>query len=319
LNSFEYLNNVSISSFNNLVMIKNALCYVKWDFDPIVFKFSVFSHEYPIGFYGLLFALAFVVGNWVMGYIFKKEGKPQEDLEKLTTHMVLGTVIGARLGHYLFYEWERLFSDPLTWLVDMITPPYAGLASHGATVGIIFAIYLYSRKRPDQPILWVLDRVVIVVGFSGFIRIGNLLNSEIYGTPTDLPWGFMFMAESDPNLLPIVPRHPTQIYEFLFCMLLVIITFWMWKMKKNSVSDGIIFCTFTILLFTFRFFIEFLKNDQSNFEAGMSLNMGQILSIPMVLCALLLLLRLRKKPKTTFDAVIDSEVSSKLADNKRRI
>ncbi len=298
-------------------MAKNVFCYITWDFNPIIYKFNIFGFELPIGWYGFLFALVFFIAQIVMTYIFKKDGKSMEDLDKLTINMLLGTVIGARLGHYLFYEWEYLFADPLKWFTSMITPPYAGLASHGGTIGIILAIYFYSRKRPDQPFLWVIDRIAIVASFAGLIRIGNFLNSEIYGVPTDLPWGVKFMAETNPQLLPIIPRHPTQIYEFLFCVLLFIITFWMWKKKRHFLSNGIIFCTFTILLFTFRFFIEFLKNDKSKFEASMSLNMGQMLSIPLVLGSAILLSYLHKKSKCLSNEVTGSEVSSKLVGNKQ--
>lgn len=277
-----------------------------WDFDPIIFKFNIFGHEFPIGLYGVLFALVFVVAQMVMRYIFKKDGKSMGDLDQLTINIVLGTIIGARLGHFLFYEWEYLFSDPLNWFVRLIVPPYAGLASHGGTIGIILAIYFYSRKRPDQPILWVLDRIAIVAGIGGLIRIGNFLNSEIYGIPTDLPWGVKFMAEANPELLPIVPRHPTQIYEALFCVILFIITFWMWKNKRPILSNGVIFCTFSMLLFSFRFFVEFLKNDQSRFEANMSLNMGQVLSIPLVLCSTILLFYLHKKSKGTDNVAVSA-------------
>jgi prolipoprotein diacylglyceryl transferase len=245
----------------------------------------------------------------VMRHIFKKDGKSTKDLDQLTINIVVGIIIGARLGHFLFYEWEYLFSDPLNWFIKLIVPPYAGLASHGGTIGIILAIYFYSRKRPDQPLLWVMDRIAIVAGIGGLIRIGNFLNSEIYGIPTDLPWGVMFMAETDPELLPIVPRHPTQIYEFLVCVVLFMITFWMWKQKRYSFPSGVIVCTFSILLFTFRFFVEFLKNDQSRFEAHMSLNMGQVLSIPLVLCSSILLFYLYKKSKANVD-VAATEISS---------
>ncbi len=181
----------------------------------------------------------------------------------------------------------------------MITPPFAGLASHGGVIGIILGIYFYSRKRPDQPFLWVFDRIVIVGSFAGLIRIGNFLNSEIYGNPTDLPWAVKFMAETNPQLLPVVPRHPTQIYEFLFFVVLFSITFWMWNKKRHLLSNGIIFCTFGILLFTFRFFVEFLKTDQSSFEVNMPLNMGQILSIPLVLWGAIFLFYLfNRKSKT---------------------
>jgi prolipoprotein diacylglyceryl transferase len=289
-------------------MMTNVFSYITWDFNPIIFQFNIFGIEIPFSWYGLLFGLAFVLGQIVMKYIFTQERKPIEDLERLTINMLLGTVIGARLGHYLFYEWEYLFSDPLKWFTSLITPPYYGLASHGATIGILLAIYFYSRKRIDQPFLWVLDRIVIVASFAGLIRIGNFLNSEVYGTPTDLPWGVKFMNETNPQLLPIVPRHPTQIYEFLFCALLFIITFWMWKTKRQFLSNGIIFCTFTMLLFTFRFFIEFLKNDQSMFEATMSLNMGQVLSIPMILGSTILLFYLNKKSRTSSSQIDGSEV-----------
>jgi prolipoprotein diacylglyceryl transferase len=288
-------------------MIRNDLCFITWNFDPTIFEFNIFGHEFPIGLYGFLFALAFFVGQMVMTHIFKRDGKSMGDLDSLTIKMVVGTVIGARLGHYLFYEWEYLCADPLHWFTSLITPPYAGLASHGATIGIILAIYFYARKRPDQPILWVLDRIVIVASFAGFIRIGNFLNSEIYGTPTNLPWGVKFMAETNPQLLPVVPRHPTQIYEFLFCVLLFAITFWMWKKKRHVLPNGIIFCTFTILLFTFRFFIEFLKNDQSQFEANMFLNMGQVLSIPLVIGSAILLFYLHRKRKTSSNEVTDHD------------
>lgn len=282
-------------------MPDTVLGYIEWNFDPVIFEFNIFGHKFPVAWYGALFALAFVGGQMVLSYMFKKDGKSKADMESLTINVVLCSVIGARLGHYLFYEWEYLVTEPMKWLTNMITPPFAGLASHGGTIGVFLAVYLYSRKRPDQPFLWVIDRVAILASFAGFIRIGNFLNSEIYGIPTDLPWGVKFMAETNPGLLPIVPRHPTQIYEFLVCVLLFIITFWMWQKKRHILSNGIIFCTFTILLFTFRFFIEFLKNDQSMFEANLPFNMGQILSIPMVVCAavLLIYLQLRSKPSVS--------------------
>ena len=265
------------------MILETALSYIVWDFDPIIYTFNIFGYKLPITWYGLMFAMAFLVGQQVFGYIFKTEGKPSSDLDSLTVYMVLGTVIGARVGHYVFYEWELLFSDPFRWFVSMIIPPFAGLASHGASIAIPIALYLYSRKKPDQPFFWILDRMAIVVSFAGLIRLGNFLNSEIYGLPTSLPWGVKFMNETDSRLLPVVPRHPTQMYEFLFCMLLFVITFLMWKYRRHLLPNGVIFCTFMILLFTFRFFVEFVKNNQSAFENDLSLNMGQLLSIPLVL------------------------------------
>jgi prolipoprotein diacylglyceryl transferase len=168
-------------------------------------------------------------------------------------------------------------------------------------------LYLYSRRKPDQPFLWVVDRVVIIVSLGGMlIRLGNLLNSEIYGLPTSLPWGFLFVRETDPTLLPVVPRHPTQLYEALFCLFLLALTFYLWRNKRNVMPPGIITGLFIFLLFSFRFLVEFLKNDQSGFEQGMVLNMGQLLSIPAILVGLLVLryarrnayrLRMRSAPE----------------------
>jgi prolipoprotein diacylglyceryl transferase len=278
---------------------------ITWDVSPNLFTMRAFGTEIPIAWYGLLFAMSFLLGQQLMAYIFRKEGKPASDLELLTIYSVLGTVIGARLGHYLFYEWELLFSDPLRWLADLVTPPFRGLASHGATIAIPTALYLYARCKPDQPFLWVIDRVVIIASLAGIlIRLGNLLNSEIYGTPTSLPWGFLFVRETDPALLPVVPRHPTQLYEALFCLFLLVLTFCLWRYKRQSLPIGTITGLFITLLFSFRFLVEFLKNDQSAFEQGLALNMGQILSIPAFVAGLLILwyarrnaYRLRPSPK----------------------
>ncbi|MDQ3393772.1 MAG: prolipoprotein diacylglyceryl transferase [Bacteroidota bacterium] len=260
------------------------LQYIVWDVNPEIFNFNLFGNDFPIAWYGLLFALGFIIGQQIMFHIFKKDGKPASDVEMLTIYVAVATVISARLGHFLFYEWDFLLRDPLQWFLRMVIPPYSGLASHGATIGILLALYLYSRKKADQSFLWVVDRVVITVSLGGaFIRFGNLMNSEIYGHPTNVPWAFLFVRETDPDLLPIVPRHPTQIYESLFCIFLLIITYTLWKYRRHIIPEGFIAGVFIILLFTFRFFIEFVKNNQVDFEKDIALNMGQILSIPAVL------------------------------------
>ncbi|MDQ3536048.1 MAG: prolipoprotein diacylglyceryl transferase [Bacteroidota bacterium] len=272
------------------------LDFIVWDVNPEIFSFNLFGREFPIGWYGLLFALGFIVGQQIMFYIFKKDGKPSSDVEMLTMYVVIATVISARLGHFIFYEWDFLLQDPWQWFLRLVIPPYSGLASHGATIGILLALYLYSRKKADQSYLWVVDRVVITVSLGGaFIRLGNLMNSEIYGHPTDVPWAFLFVRETDPALLPVVPRHPTQIYESLFCILLLIITFWLWKKRRHVIPEGFISGVFIILLFTFRFFIEFLKNDQVDFERNIALNMGQILSIPAVIFGIMVMVYAYKK------------------------
>jgi prolipoprotein diacylglyceryl transferase len=225
-----------------------------------------------------------------MLYLFKADNKPVADVEVLTMYGIISIVIGARLGHYLFYEWELLFSQPSHWLGSMLTPPFQGLASHGATIAILPALYLYSRRSKGQSFFWVVDRVVIPVSLGGtFIRLGNLLNSEIYGIPTNLPWGFIFVRETDPDLLPLVARHPTQLYEAFFCLCLLGLTLYLWKYKRYVLPEGFITGVFIVCLFSFRFIVEFLKNNQSTFEAGMQLNMGQWLSIPAITTGVIIL------------------------------
>lgn len=272
------------------------LNYITWDVDPQMFTIQLGDKEFPLGWYGFLFAMGFVLGQQLLIYIYKKEGKPASDIDQLTLYVVIATIIGARLGHFMFYEWDFLVASPWEWLKQMVTPPFSGLASHGATIGILLAIYLYSKKKVDQSFLWVVDRLVIPISLGGaFIRFGNLMNSEIYGTPTDVPWAFLFARETDPSLLPVVPRHPTQIYEALFCIILFIITYTLWRKKRHVLTEGVIAATFIILLFTFRFMVEFLKNDQVDFESMMALNMGQLLSIPAVIAGILIMVYAVKK------------------------
>ncbi|KAA9354865.1 prolipoprotein diacylglyceryl transferase [Larkinella humicola] len=284
-------------------MLPHVLGFISWDFDPRIYTLAIFGVEWPIAWYGLLFAASFLGGQLVMRYIYKRDRKPVADLEILILYVVLATVIGARLGHYLFYEWELLVAQPGRWLKSMLSLPFEGLASHGAAIAIPAALYLYSRKRSDQPFLWVVDRLVIAVSLGGaLIRLGNLLNSEIYGKPTTLPWGFVFVRETDPALLPLVPRHPTQLYESLFCLFLLAVTFALWKQKRYRLPNGFITGIFLILLFSFRFLVEFLKTSQEDFENSMVLNMGQILSIPAILAGVILLLVIRPKNRPVFTA-----------------
>ena len=259
------------------------LSYITWDFDPVVFNISISEHDWSLRWYGLLFATGFIVGQQMLFYLFSRDGKSRQSVDILTIYIIVATIVGARLGHYLFYEWPLLIDYPANWLVDLVTPPFAGLASHGAAIALLVAVYLYSRKYKDQPYLWVLDRLAVGAPIIGaLIRLGNLFNSEIYGTPTALPWGFLFVRETDPALLPIVPRHPTQLYEALFCVFLLLLTFYLWKRKRDVLPDGVITGTFLILLFTSRFLIEFLKNNQVDFESDYLINMGQLLSLPAI-------------------------------------
>jgi len=254
------------------------LNYINWNVDPDIVNFWGLTIRY----YGLLFAASFFFGYLIMQKIFKKEGLSVELLDKLTVYMAVGTVLGARLGHCLFYQPDYYLSNPL----EIIKIWHGGLASHGAAIGILISLYLFSKKN-KKPYLWTLDRIVIVVALAGFfIRMGNLMNSEIYGIETSLPWGFIFARDGQ-----TVPKHPTQIYEALSYLLIFILLYSIYRKKGTQVKQGLIFSLFLIILFSVRFFIEFIKEDQVRFEQGMSLNMGQWLSIPFVLIGFYLLFR----------------------------
>ncbi|MHA8082486.1 prolipoprotein diacylglyceryl transferase [Aquirufa sp. A-Brett2-15D] len=272
------------------------LLFIEWNADPTIITLLGFS----IRWYGLCFALAFLSGFQVVSYIFKKEGRPVEQADQLLLYTMVGTVVGARMGHYFFYEFPLLMADPVRFFVQMITPPFSGLASHGAAIGLFIAFYLYTKKNVGQSYLYVTDRIVIVAALAGFfIRFGNLMNSEIIGKPTDMPWGFKFLRdlEFNPSGLAafVLPRHPSQLYEALSCLLLFFILLYLWNLKKEKTQEGVMTGIFMIFVFTLRFFYEFLKENQSSFENGLALNMGQILSIPAVLFGLGVLLYAKRK------------------------
>jgi len=254
--------------------------YIHWHVNPEIFPGTWF----PVRWYGLLFAAAFFFGYLILLRIFKHEKLPVKLLDQLATYMVISTIVGARLGHVLFYEPAYYFSHPL----QILEIWNGGLASHGAAVGILVGLYLFARKN-NMPYFWVLDRIVIVVALAGFfIRMGNLMNSEIFGKPTTLPWAFIF--ESFDN----IPRHPTQIYEGMSYLAIFAFLLWYYWHKDGKPKPGFLFGMFLILVFTVRFFIEFVKMPQVGFESNMTLNMGQLLSIPFVLAGLYIVLR---KPK----------------------
>lgn len=261
------------------------LNYIHWHVKPEVFTIG----EWGPRWYGLLFALSFVAGYYIMLMFFKRESIKQEVLDSLTMYMFLGTLIGARLGHCLFYEPGFYLKDP----IQILFVWKGGLASHGAAIGILIALYLFVRKHKKN-FLWIMDRVVIVVALAGFfIRMGNLMNSEIYGHETSLPWGFIFDLRGE-----TVPKHPTQIYEALSYLTIFAILLPLFNRIYKQERHGLIFGIFLILLFTARFFIEFVKEDQVAFESTMKLNMGQWLSIPFIIAGFILLVyALWKKPE----------------------
>ena len=267
------------------------LAFISWDPNPVI----VDLFGFPIRWYGFFFALAFLAGFRVVSYMFKQEGRSTEQADQLLMYTMVATIVGARAGHYFFYEFPLLQADPLRFFIQMITPPFSGLASHGASIGLFIAFYLYSKKHPGMSYLYITDRIVPAVALAGFfIRMGNLMNSEIIGKPTELPWGFKFLRDTefnpygDPNL--VLARHPSQLYEALSCLLIFAALMWFWSRRKQATQEGLMTGWFMIILFTLRFFYEFLKENQSAFENNLTLNMGQILSIPAVLFGVIVLL-----------------------------
>ncbi len=377
------------------------LNYIIWSPNPEIFPNIDWI---AVRWYGLLFAAGFIISQQIMYHIFKAEGKPQKDVDSLTLWMIIFTIIGARLGHVIFYEPMRYLQDPISILKTW----EGGLASHGAAIGILTAIYLYAnylvdinpfggkfiwkrKKRPGQSYLWVVDRIVICVALTGaFIRFGNFLNSEIIGIPTRSTYGVVFAGdvidrlESMPQIdevmvikdkkdeidengyVPIeieiafnksvnkpaiadqivrtniktilsnyeyvtlhiyqppgnslifetsqnkkglqvtkiktkgIARHPAQLYESFSSFILFLLLLYLWYRKKAQVPEGLIFGIFLVVLFGLRFLYEYIKENQVDFEDSMSINMGQILSIPLVIVGILLLLNLKKvQPKKT--------------------
>ena len=266
------------------------LNYIVWNPNPEIFELSIPGlGTLAPRWYGLLFAMGFVVGYIIMLKIFKKERVPVKVLDQLSTYMIIATIVGARLGHVLFYEPMEYFKNP----IEILMVWKGGLASHGAGIAIIIAM-LYFSKKNNKPFIWVFDRIAIVVALAGFfIRSGNLMNSEIYGVETSLPWGFLF-TNTDPSL---IPKHPTQIYEAL-AYLGTFLILWLVYLKRNGKPrPGFLTAMFMILVFSSRFLVEFIKEPQVQFEVGMTLNMGQLLSIPFILSGVGTLIYIYRKKK----------------------
>lgn len=231
-----------------------------------------------IRWYGLMFAIGFLLGYVIVAKMFKHEGAPEKWLGTLLIYLIVATVVGARLGHVIFYEWDyysrHLSEIPKVW--------EGGLASHGGAVACMLAVCLFSWFTAHKPISWTMDKVVIPIALVGaMIRFGNLMNSEIYGTPTDLPWGFIFVRNHE-----TVAMHPTQIYESLAYLVLFGLLMWMYWKKNAEERPYLITGVFFLWVFTARFLIEFVKNPQESWEAQMTINLGQILSIPFILFGL---------------------------------
>lgn len=251
-------------------MLIMHLLVIPWNVNPEIFRIGSFA----VRWYGLLFASGFLFSYFIMSKIFKNENLDQVVLNRLTIYMAAGVIIGARLGHILFYQPADYFRHPLEILMIW----HGGLASHGGAIGILIALWLFKRKE-KKDYFWILDRIAIVAALCSFlIRMGNLMNSEIYGVETTLPWGFVFLRNHE-----VVPKHPTQIYEGLAYLLIFFLLYYLYWRKKGEHYQGMLVSLICILVFTSRFFIEFLKEDQVAFESAMKLNMGQWLSIPFII------------------------------------
>lgn len=280
--------------------------YITWNVDPVLFQLGGLQ----VRWYGLLWALGFLIGYFVMRNIYRHEKMSDDWMDKLLIYMLVFTVVGARLGHCLFYGPDYYLSNPF----KMLAVWEGGLASHGGAIGILIGLWLYVRaynkstkktKEEKQRIsyIWILDRIVVPVCLVGaLIRCGNVMNHEIYGTPTSLPWGFVFLRGAEQfcgtfdNYTACnawnapcppsewLPCHPTGLYEAFFCLVAMGILLWMYyKRDLGNRQPGLMFGTFLIIIFGSRILIEFLKNVQVDFERNMVFDMGQWLSVPFVL------------------------------------
>ena len=279
------------------------LNYITWDVNPEIFRIGAIA----VRWYGLFWAIGIYATLLITTKIFKHEKLPEAWVDKLFIYTVLGAILGARLGHCFFYEW-KLVADPITFLGitfnyenHYLSHPWellfiwrGGLASHGGAIGILIAMILFNKNVSKKGINWIFDRLLIGVCLCGAsIRFGNLMNSEIYGSATSLPWGFLFVRTGETQ-----PMHPTQIYEMIYCLVTFAIMWFMYWKKEAYKKNGLLFGIFLIGVFGSRFMLEFIKNNQEAFESGLPLNMGQWLSIPFIVWGIWLLLRNSSVPKS---------------------
>lgn len=271
------------------------LLAIHWNVNPEIFHIGNFA----LRWYSLLFVSGFIIGWFIFQKYFKREGISEKLLDPLLYTLLLGTIVGARLGHCLFYQ-PDYYLGSLNGFLEIFMPWKGGLASHGGAIALILVMIWFGRhygRRNGFDFWWIMDRLVITVCFAGaMIRFGNLFNSEIYGGQTNLPWGIYFMENlmrhfrlGEPAVWTEFPCHPTQLYEAFSYIILGLGLQWAYKNRLEKLYRGEIFGIFLICLFGVRFLIEFIKNDQVDFEAGMLLNMGQLLSIPFVLAGVVIL------------------------------
>lgn len=250
-----------------------------WNIDPVIAQLGPLA----LGWYGLFFASGFLIGLNLMQWIYRRENRPTVELDRLLWFVLIGTLVGMRLVHCLFYEPEKFLAHP----VDILKIWQGGYASHGGAVGLLLAVFLYCRAPGRPQYLWLLDRLTIPAVLAGaFIRIGNFFNSEIIGVPTDSVFGVIFKRIDDH------PRHPVQLYEAFAYIAIFIVLLQVYR-RKRVTGNGTLTGFYLILVFTARFALEFLKTPQATYEDGYAISVGQYLSVPFVVVGAILLLRAR--------------------------
>lgn len=297
----------------------DLLLSVTWDVDPTLF--TILGRE--IRWYGLFWVIGLIVAVYIVQKIFKQEDLPEKWFDSLFVYMMVGIIAGARLGHCLFYEPGYYLAHP----VEILKVWEGGLASHGGVIGIIIAVWLYSRKVTKQSMLWTFDRVMVPTGFTAaMIRLGNLMNHEIYGGPTDQPWGFRFidnlhqwMRGAEP--IYTEPSHPTQIYEAAAYLVVFVLTMYLYWNTDAKHRKGLITGIGILIIFLFRFFVEFIKNVQVDSEIALrestGLILGQWLSIPFIIWGIWLIVAALRHPALQADTPRQSEMAKPYKPKKK--
>ena len=260
------------------------MMHIVWDINPEI----VHIGPLRIRWYGVFFATSIFLSYTILRKIISNEGKSPAKLDTLFIYVVIGTIVGARLGHCFFYAPSYYLSHPL----EILKIWHGGLASHGGAIGILIVLFIFARKNRDYHFLWLLDKITLVAGLNGFfIRLGNLFNSEIIGTPTSLPWAFVFIRIDD------IPRHPVQLYESLVYGVIFVILMTIHQCYKHKISNGFICGLFFVLVFSMRFLLEYFKTQQAEYNSNFPLSTGQMLSIPFLIVGIILIIYSRKVPK----------------------
>ncbi len=253
-----------------------------WNMNPVAFSFG----SVRVFWYGILFASAILAGLEFMKWVYRTEGKNEEDLESMFLYITIGIVVGARLGHCIFYDPSYYLANPM----KIFAVWEGGLASHGGGSGVILALYLFAKKYKLN-YLWLLDRVAIPTALFGFfVRMGNFMNSEIVGKPAEVPWAIVF------ERVDMLPRHPAQLYEAVSYLGIFLLLTFIYKTKRTVLKNGFIFGLFLTLIFTARFLIEFVKVKQADYDTSfLMMSTGQALSIPFLIIGIIIMFWSLKK------------------------